>query len=143
MTVERLEAKHLPDVAALESLCFSHPWSEHALALLLQDGNFGLAATENGRVVAYVGLTTVLDEGAITNVATHPDCRRKGYARAILRALLCEAEARGICRITLEVRESNDGAKALYESLGFMICGKRRNFYTAPREDGLVLEKIL
>ena len=138
-----LEAAHLSAVHELEVLCFSNPWSEQALGHLLENGNFGIVAEENGKICAYVGLVSALDEGEITNVATHPDFRRRGYARAVLLALIDEAKRRGLCRVSLEVRESNTGARALYESLGFALCGRRKNFYSRPREDGLILEKIL
>ncbi len=138
-----LEAEWLPAVAELEALCFGNPWSENALSLLLREGNFGVVALEEDEVCAYVGLVVALDEGEITNVATHPKHRRQGYAREALLTLINEARRRGLCRVSLEVRESNSAARALYESLGFTLCGKRKNFYSRPREDGLILEKIL
>jgi ribosomal-protein-alanine N-acetyltransferase len=138
-----LERAHLPAVAELEALCFAHPWSEKALEHLLEEKNFGAVALEDGKLLAYAGLVTALDEGEITNVATHPDHRRRGAARAALGLLLEQAWARGICRVTLEVRESNVAAQTLYTSLGFTLCGKRKGFYSSPREDALVLEKVL
>ena len=138
-----LDTTHLHAVANLEALCFHNPWSETALTHLLKEKNFGIVVLEDGEVLAYVGLVSALDEGEITNVATHPDHRRKGAARAALLALLDEAKARGLCRITLEVRESNTPAQALYSSLGFSPCGTRKGFYQNPREDALILEKII
>ena len=138
-----LEAAHLAAVAELERLCFANPWSADALTHLLQGDNFGaVALAEDGTVAAYAGLVTALDEGEITNVATHPEHRRCGYAREVLGYLLDEAVRRGLCRVTLEVRESNLAARALYASLGFAPCGKRKNFYSHPREDALILEKV-
>ena len=138
-----LERAHLSAVAELEALCFSAPWSENALGHLLTGENFGVVAVLDGAVCAYVGLVVALDEGEITNVATHPSYRRRGLARAVLVSLIDEAKKRGLCRVSLEVRESNAAAISLYESLGFALCGKRKNFYSRPREDGLILEKIL
>ncbi len=138
-----LEKSHLPAVAELEALCFHSPWSEKALEHLLNEGNFGTVALDGDAVIAYAGLVTALDEGEITNVATHPSHRRKGAARAALQALIEEAAARGVCRLTLEVRESNVAAQSLYSSLGFSLCGKRKGFYSQPREDALILEKML
>lgn len=138
-----LEAAHLPAVAELETLCFGNPWSEQALSLLLEGGNFGIVALEEDTPCAYAGLIVAPDEGEITNVATHPSKRRMGYAKAVLLALTDEAARRGVRRITLEVRESNTAAKALYESLGFSLCGKRKHFYRFPREDALILEKTI
>lgn len=141
--IERLQDKHLEGVAALETLCFSAPWSKDSLAFLLQDGNFGFVWTVDDSPVAYAGLVRAVDEGDITNVATHPDHRGRGYAKAVLSALLAEAKAVGLVRLFLEVRASNAPALALYRSLGFRECGRRKNFYTLPREDALLMEKIL
>ena len=138
-----LEAAHLAAVHELETLCFANPWSEDALSHLLKENNFGAVALVGDFVAAYAGLVVALDEGEITNVATHPDARRCGYARDLLVFLLDEAARRGLCRVTLEVRESNLAARALYDSLGFAPCGKRKNFYSHPREDALILEKIV
>ncbi len=143
MSTKILEEGQLSALAELERLCFPKPWSEDALSLLLREGNFGVVSLEGERVCAYAGIVTVPPEGEITNVATHPDCRRRGYAREALLSLIDEARNRNICRVTLEVRESNTAARALYESLGFTLCGRRKNFYSQPREDGLILEKVL
>ena len=138
-----LERAHLPAVAELEALCFPHPWSEAALAHLLKEKNFGIVTLDGSAVLAYAGLVVALDEGEITNVATHPSHRRRGAARATLLALVEEAKARGIGRLTLEVRESNAAARELYASLGFTPCGTRKGFYTSPREDALILERTI
>ena len=140
---ERLNESHLDGVAELERLCFPSPWSREALGLLLRDGNFGTATLDGDTVVAYAGLVRALDEGEITNVATHPDHRKKGYARAVLLALIEAAREAGLVRITLEVRVSNAAARALYASLGFRDCGLRKNFYSSPREDGVIMELSL
>lgn len=139
MTVSLLRAEHLPSVAELERACFFSPWSEQALRLLVEDGALGAVCMEDQRVVAYAGMTTALDEGALTNVATHPDFRRRGCAEAALGFLLAEAEKRGITRFSLEVRESNLGAIRLYEKFGFALAGKRPRFYTHPSETALVM----
>ena len=94
---------------------------------------------ESGRVLAYGGMLTVLDEGQITNIATHPDHRRRGLGEAVVRALIEYGEQNGINFISLEVRESNHGAIALYEKLGFVKAGIRKNFYSAPCENGIVM----
>ena len=132
---ERLRKEHLDGVAALEQLCFSAPWSKESLTLLLHDGNLGAVALNGETVVSYAGLVRALDEGEITNVATHPDHRQKGYARQVLLTLIEAARSAGLVRITLEVRVSNTAARALYTSLGFKPCGVRKNYYTSPRED--------
>ena len=142
MSVMRLEPQHLAGVADLEKAVFQHPWSEKALELLCDDAAFGFADLEGDTVAAYGGMLTVLDEGQITNIATHPNHRRQGRAAKVLSALLLEARAKGIASVTLEVRASNAPAIALYQKFGFSVVGKRARFYTHPTEDALVMQCI-
>lgn len=138
-TVCPLDASHLAGAAELERLCFSEPWSERALALLLGESAYGVACVQNGRVIAYGGMMTALDEGQVTNIAVHPDARRQGVGRALLSEMLREAQRRGLTQISLEVRASNAAAIGLYESFGFAVAGRRRHFYRDPAEDALVM----
>ena len=138
--VVRVAAALLPQLAALEIAAFSRPWSEKALELLCSESAFGFAVVREGAPVAYGGMLTVLDEGQITNIATHPDHRRHGYAAAVLEALLKEARARGLVIVTLEVRESNAPSIALYEKFGFVTVGRRPRFYAEPVETALVMQ---
>ena len=140
ITILRMEREHLSGVAELERLCFSSPWSEQALELLLrQDEAIGFVAVQNGAVLAYGGMLMTPFDAQITNVAVHPDARRRGLGRQIFAALLKEASARALESLTLEVRASNLPAIALYESMGLVCLGKRKRFYTAPIEDALVM----
>ena len=133
------EKRHVAGAARLERLCFSEPWSEKSLEMLLANGAVGFAVEVNGEVAAYGGMLTVLDEGQITNVAVDPIHRRKGYGRKIVSALLDYAEKNGIVSVSLEVRESNEAAIALYESFGFCRRGLRKNFYRDPTESAIVM----
>ena len=140
MRVTLLTAEHLAAVAELERLSFAASWSEKALGGLLGELGFGLVALDDGgQVAAYLGVLTVLDEGQITNVATHPDRRRQGYANALLEALFSECRTRGLHMLSLEVRESNAPAIALYEKHGFCTAGRRPGFYKNPTEAALVM----
>ena len=143
MSVTRLAVQHLAGVAALEKAVFSHPWSERSLELLCGETAFGFVALEGEDVTAYGGMLTVLDEGQITNIATHPDHRRQGLAAGVLSALLEEARERGLLSLTLEVRASNQPAIALYQKFGFSAVGRRARFYTHPTEDALIMQCIL
>lgn len=131
--------EHLSAVAELERHCFCEPWSEKALEILLGENAFGFVLLQDGQAVSYAGMMTVLDEGQITNVATHPDHRHRGCGAAVLKALLGEAEERGLSLISLEVRKSNRDAISLYERAGFRVAGERRNFYKHPTEDAWVM----
>ncbi len=139
MTVEKLTAAHLSAVAELEALCFADPWSEKALALLVSDGAYGAVCLSEGRVMAYGGVLWAPDEGQITNIATHPDARRKGMGAAVLEYLIAEARSRGCEQLSLEARVSNIPAIALYERYGFLKMGIRRGFYKHPTEDAYVM----
>lgn len=143
MKAVRITREHLGEIAALEALCFSEPWSEHALELLLGDDATGFVCLEEGHVLAYGGMLVVPYEGQITNVAVHSNARRKGLGRKIVEALVYEAEVRGLEQVALEVRASNEAAIALYKSLGFRVEGRRRGFYRHPTEDALVMLKGL
>ena len=132
-------AADLEAVAEIESLCFAEPWSAGALEFLLSDAAMGVVAICDGRIAAYCGMALAPDEGQITNVAVHPDFRRRGLGRAILLYLKEEARARGLLQIALEVRVSNEAAIALYESEKFYVAGRRKNFYRNPTEDALVM----
>lgn len=140
MTPERIKEKHLHAVAELEKAVFGRPWSENALSLLCTGEAFGFAVMAGETAAAYGGMLTVLDEGQITNIATHPDFRRRGLAAAVLSALLTEARARGLAFLTLEVRESNAAAISLYEKFGFRAVGRRPHFYQNPTEAATVME---
>lgn len=129
--------EHLDGMAELERISFSEPWSREALTLLLREGGFAVVACRGGQVIAYGGMTYVLDEGSVTNIATHPDFRRQGLGRAVTERMLSEARKRDLLCVFLEVRESNHAARALYEGLGFSVCGVRKNFYRKPTESAL------
>ena len=139
MKITRMTKRHLADVAELERLCFGEPWSAEALCLLLGDMAIGFVCEIDGRAVAYAGMMLVPGEGQVTNVAVHPDFRRRGMGRMLTEALCSEAKARALEQISLEVRESNASAISLYQSLGFYEAGRRRRFYCNPSEDALVM----
>lgn len=138
MTVIPMEERHLAALAEIEKACFHAPWSAAMLREELGKGIF-LVAEQDGAAVGYVGCQTVLDEGYITNVAVSPDCRRQGIGRALVAALKARAAQAGLAFVTLEARASNAPAIALYEGAGFRRVGVRRNFYTAPTEDAVLM----
>lgn len=138
-----LNKTHLAAVAALEKRCFAEPWSESALKLLCHKTGLGIVIPpEEGEDTAraYGGMTVVLDEGSITNIAVRPDLRRLGLGRAVVTALLDRAREAGVVNVYLEVRVSNEPAIALYRSLGFATVGTRKNFYKLPTEDAYIMQ---
>ena len=141
--IVRMSREHLGEVAQIEQLCFSDPWSVESLELMLGEQATGLVAIEDGKLLGYVGMICVLDEGQIVNVATHPDARRRGVGRALMSAIEQLAKDRGIVFLSLEVRESNSAARSLYSSLGWVECGIRKNFYSKPTENACVMTKSI
>lgn len=131
--------EHLCAVAEIEKLCFFEPWSVESLQILTRDGGIGFVVLVDGVVSAYGGMLCVLDEGQITNIATHPDFRRRGLGRAVVNALAEYAQKNGITGIFLEVRESNSAARSLYAECGFEEIGSRKRFYRAPVEDAVLM----
>lgn len=139
-----MEERHLDDLARLERLCFSRPWSRQALKEeLTNPAACFLVGEEAGEVLGYAGMHCAAGECYVDNVAVFPEARRQGVGRKLMEALLQAAAARGGEFLSLEVRPSNLEALALYRGLGFREAGRRRRFYDDPVEDGLLLTKDL
>jgi len=135
-----MTAELIPAIAEIEQLCFSQPWSESALheELFNDTACFIAAVTETGETVGYAGLHCVLDEGYIDNIAVRPEYRRQGVAGELLEAFLRFGRAK-LAFLTLEVRATNSPAISLYAKYGFQEVGRRKNYYTAPVEDAILM----
>ena len=135
-----MTAEHIPQIAELERACFSHPWSEELLLQeLWNDASAVIVAEgEDGTVLGYAGVSTVLDEGYIDNVAVASQFRRQGVADELIAALVRFGRAK-LAFLTLEVRASNAPAIALYAKHGFREAGRRKNYYDDPKEDAILM----
>ncbi|MDR0828068.1 MAG: GNAT family N-acetyltransferase [Desulfovibrio sp.] len=149
-SIVRLVRKDAQDLAALEAGCFSSGFSAGQYASILEAGEkapflvLGLFCPQGARgpaLKAYVSfvLHRAGGEGEIYNIAARPDCRRRGYARALLSKVLDRARTEGLEKIFLETRAGNAPALGLYRSLGFTLCGKRKAYYADNGEDALIL----
>ena len=120
-----MTAEHIPQIAQLERTCFSHPWSEELLLQeLWNDASAVIVAEgENGTVLGYAGVNTVLDEGYINNVAVAPQFRRQGVADELIAALVRFGRAK-LAFLTLD---------------GFQQAGRRKHYYDDPREDAIIM----
>ena len=142
MIIINMKESHVAQVAQLEKICFSDPWSENSVASELNNKlALWLVAEEGERVAGYIGSQTVMDETDMMNVAVHPDFRRQGIAEKLILELIDRLKTMKSHCLTLEVRASNDPAIALYGKLGFEQVGRRKNYYRNPREDALILRK--
>jgi len=138
--VIRAERRHLAGIRAVEEACFSHPWSMASLEQEFENGRSALFVAVDGEaVVGWAGLTYVLDEGSVSDIAVLPAYRGQGLGRALTEALLGEARRLALACLLLEVRVSNAAAVSLYRSLGFAEVGRRPRFYEDPREDALLM----
>ena len=137
-----MNTDHVSQVAELEKLCFSDPWSENCVSSELNNPlSLWLVAVDGERVAGYVGSQSVMGESDMMNIAVHPDYRRRGLAEMLVAELVTALKNAGNTCLTLEVRASNAPAIALYEKTGFSQIGLRKNYYRNPREDALILRR--
>lgn len=141
ITISEARAEHLPQILTLEGLCFSAPWTLEQLSHQMTDENsiFLVAENEKSDILGYVGLSFVLDEGYISNVAVSPEHRRQGVADRLIEELKCRALEKELAFLTLEVRAGNHAAISLYLKHGFKAVGTRRGYYNRPKEDAVLM----
>lgn len=133
---------HVPQIAELETVCFSDPWSENSIASELRNPlSLWLVALDGETVAGYVGSQAVMGEADMMNVAVAPDYRRQGIAEELVNRLVDALSENGNHSLALEVRESNGAAIALYQKLGFTQIGFRPGYYRNPKEGALILRK--
>ena len=140
--IQLMNESHVEQVAALEKICFSEPWSENSVRHELTNPlSLWLVAVDGEKVLGYVGSQTVMGEADMMNVAVDPSARRCGIGRELVEALVLALKEKNAYCLTLEVRASNEPAKTLYAKLGFSQVGRRPNYYRNPKEDALILRK--
>lgn len=139
MTLTDFKAEHVDGVLALEQECFVHPWSRADLTAQLanQHAHF-LVALDAQMVVGYLGVQIICGEGYVTNVAVTDAYRKQGIANALFEKCFRDNQ---MDFLTLEVRAGNAPAIALYRKLGFKQVGVRKNFYSDPEEDALLMTR--
>ena len=140
--IMEMTAAHTGQIAELEKICFSDPWSEKSIASELDSRlSLWLVVMDGETVVGYVGSQSVLGETDMMNIAVSPNYRRQGIAEKLVVELIEKLREKGNHSLMLEVRSSNDPAQKLYEKLGFEQVGRRKNYYRNPKEDALILRK--
>lgn len=138
MIIKELNECDIPAVAELERLSFRKPWSEDSIRDSFNSASCRFYIAETDIAVGYIGVSVAADEGYILNVAVHPGYRGQGIGKALVRFLI-ERYKDILCFLTLEVRPSNTTAVNLYKSLGFIKVGERKNYYSDPAENALLL----
>lgn len=138
-TITDVVPEHIDSILEIEKLCFSLPWNRRALENQMNSkSHLFLAAVDGSKVLGYIGMMKVLDEGYISNVAVAPQYRRHSIADALINALIKRTRG-SLAFMTLEVRESNAPATALYEKHGFILVGTRKNYYEHPKENARLM----
>lgn len=142
MKFEKMTSAHIDGVCKIEEACFSHPWSRQSVeSELANENSVFIVAVEGEKVIGYIGMSVVIDEGYIFNVAVNADFRRKGVGTALINELVTYGKKNNLCFITLEVRESNQAAISLYSDFGFIKVGERKNYYSDPAENAILMTK--
>lgn len=141
INIRRATIMDLDSIIAVEKESFSTPWPRQAFVDELDRNiiSYYIVMEQGSEVVGYMGMWIIVDEAHITNIAVHPKARRQQIAELAVRQMMLLAKERGALRMTLEVRKSNTAAIALYEKLNFVRSGLRRNYYTDPREDAIIM----
>ncbi|MBQ0001849.1 MAG: ribosomal protein S18-alanine N-acetyltransferase [Clostridiales bacterium] len=142
MILREMLVDDLDGVMEIEHDLFHMPWTKEGYFTYLtrKDAMF-FVVEEKGKILGYMGLITVLDEADVTNVAVRRDRQREGIGQFLVSSMIRLAEDMGINMIHLEVRVGNETAIRLYERLGFKRDGLRKNYYTDPVEDALLMTR--
>jgi len=145
--IRRMREDDLPAVRAIEGLSFSNPWSDNTFRGEIQNTPVSsplvVVRRPGEEVVGYIVYWQIRDDVQVNNIAVHPECRGLGLGEAMMRFAIAKVRAAGAEFMTLEVRQSNGAAVKLYKKLGFEVLGTRKNYYTKPDEDALVLGLVL
>ena len=141
LIIRQAKEKDIKPMAEMDILCFSTPWSEKSFEQEIKRNHlaFYIVAETSCNIVGYAGLWFIADEGHITNVAVHPEFRRKRIGETLVSVLISHTEKHGILSHTLEVRASNDTAISLYKKFGFEPAGIRKNYYEDNGEDAIIM----
>jgi len=141
LLIEPMIDADVKDVLRIEQQSFSTQWPGNAFYQEIHDNKLAhyFVGRLSNRVVAYGGIWVILEDSHITTIAVHPQYRGRKYGEVMLLRLLDEAMARGASWMTLEVRESNAVAQALYRKYGFTIVSTRKGYYSDNNENALVM----
>lgn len=140
MEIVPFDESHVKGIAQLEKECFSAPWSEDSIRAEIDNENAHfLVATAGDKVMGYIGVHEVAGEGYIANIAVSGKYRRMKIASALMEKAENAAKERNCEFISLEVRKSNTAAISLYEKRGYTVRGERKNFYSNPTENGIIM----
>ncbi len=141
LTIRMADTSDVDIIAELEQICFAIPWTRESILRELEENSMALyfIAEIDGTPVGYGGMWIIVDEGHIINIAVLPQFRGRHIASLLMAVLIAFGETRGVTRFTLEVRSSNEPAKAVYRKFLFKEEGLRRGYYQDNGEDAIIM----
>ena len=138
--IRKMREIDIPKVLEIENMSFSTPWSATSfLNEIYKPYSLINVAVLGDRIIGYICANCITNEGHILNLAVHPYFRRQGIAKTLVKEVQNELKENSCRYIYLEVRTSNFGARKFYEHLGFRVIGMRKNYYTMPMEDAVIM----
>lgn len=142
LTLSLMNKTDLTDVLEISTLSLKESWSLDSFSKELTNplAKYIVAKTKD-KIIGFAGLWIIVDEGHITNIAVHPDYRKKGVGSALVDSLIEHSKKWGCSALTLEVRASNIPAQNLYSKYGFQSEGIRKNYYHDNNEDAIIMWK--
>jgi ribosomal-protein-alanine N-acetyltransferase len=140
--IQRMSQEDVEEVARLERLCFSDPWSKSSFEHELKNRfSIPLVVKSNERIVGYSCLWKIYEQMEIATIAVSPEFREKGIGRMMMNWIVREARKRGCKSVILSVRESNKAAISLYRAFEFVESKRRKGYYRHPDEDAIIMIK--
>lgn len=139
--IRPMQESDLPKILEIEHACFPSPWAPQSFVSELRDNEYAryFCLEHEGKIIGYMGLWFILEEGHITNVAIAPEYQGIGRGEFLMRSVIDLMVKEGMERMTLEVRASNMAAQRLYGRIGFVTAGLRKGYYSDNREDALIM----
>jgi ribosomal-protein-alanine N-acetyltransferase len=141
LVIEPMADGDIKDVLRIEQQSFTTTWPSNAFFQELHDNKLAhyFVGRVGNRIVAYGGIWVILEDSHVTTIAVSPEFRGRKYGEVMLLHLLDQAISRGASWMTLEVRESNTVAQALYRKYGFTTVSTRKGYYSDNNENALVM----
>ena len=141
------DMSYLDEVADIEKICFpSDPWSRNMFLEGAENESFCYTLVKDiqtSKIVAYSVIYCAADQADLANIAVLPECRGQKLGRELLGITLEKACKIGVSEVFLEVRESNAAARGLYNASDFVEIGRRKKYYSNPREDAIIMVRKL
>lgn len=138
--IEKMKTQDIKNVVELDKKSLPESWSEENYKKSLENPNYNiLVAKFSDKIVGFMSMYHALDEGYICNIAVDKSHRMCGIGTSLINETITYSKNQNLKFLTLEVRESNTGAIKFYEKLGFTKLGIRKNFYSNPNENAVIM----